>query len=96
MGDRTPLQPQYPIDLAPILKVPVLGLYGGKDDGIPVTTVDQMRSALKQAGNSTSEIVVYPDTPHAFFADYRPSYRPEAAQDGWKRLQNWFKQKGVV
>jgi carboxymethylenebutenolidase len=77
------------------LKVPVLGLYGGSDNGIPVATVEQMREALK-AGNSGSEIIVYPDTPHAFFADYRPSYRQKQAQDGWKRLQAWFKQHGVA
>lgn len=97
VGDRTPLQPQYPVDIAPILKVPVLGLYGGKDEGIPVSTVDQMRTALSQAASPThSEIVVYPEAPHAFYADYRPSYRQEAAADGWKRLQEWFKKYGVV
>jgi carboxymethylenebutenolidase len=95
VGDKTPLQPQYPIDIAPILKVPVLGLYGGQDTGIPVATVEQMRSLLKQSSPS-SEIIVYPDAPHAFFADYRPSYRQQAAEDGWKRLQAWFKQHGVV
>jgi carboxymethylenebutenolidase len=95
VGDKTPLQPQYPTDIAPILKVPVLGLYGGQDTGIPVATVEQMRSLLKQSSPS-SEIIVYPDAPHAFFADYRPSYRQQAAEDGWKRLQAWFKQHGVV
>ncbi|MGB3208651.1 MAG: dienelactone hydrolase family protein [Crinalium sp.] len=95
VGDKTPLQPQYPIDIAPILKVPVLGLYGGQDQGIPLTTVDQMRLAL-QSANAPSSIIVYPDAPHAFFADYRPSYREEAAENGWKRLQAWFKQNGVA
>ena len=95
VGDRTPLQPQYPLDIAPILKVPVLGLYGGQDTGIPVATVEQMRSAVKQS-SPTSEIIVYPDAPHAFFADYRPSYRQKAAEDGWMRLQYWFKQHGVI
>lgn len=95
VGDRTPLQPQYPLDIAPLLKVPVLGLYGGQDTGIPVATVEQMRSAVKPS-SPTSEIIVYPDAPHAFFADYRPSYRQPAAEDGWKRLQAWFKQHGLT
>jgi carboxymethylenebutenolidase len=95
VGEPKPLTPKNPIDLAAQLKVPILGLYGGSDDGIPVATVEQMREALK-AGNSGSEIIVYPDTPHAFHADYRPSYRKEQAQDGWKRLQAWFKQHGVA
>jgi carboxymethylenebutenolidase len=73
----------------------VLGLYGGDDPGIPKDAVDQMRRALK-AANSPSEIVVYPDTPHGFHADYRPSYRKEQALDGWNRLQAWFKRHGVV
>lgn len=95
VGESTPLTPKHPVEIAAELKVPVLGLYGGKDDGIPVETVEQMRKAL-EAGNSTSSIIVYPDTPHAFFADYRPSYRKEQAEDGWKRLQAWFKQNGVT
>jgi carboxymethylenebutenolidase len=90
------LQPSYPIDLAAKIKAPVLGLYGGADQGIPVATVEQMREALKAAGNTMAEIVVYPDTPHAFYADYRPSYRKEQADDGWKRLQAWFKKYGVA
>lgn len=93
---RAPLQPAYPVELAPYLKVPVLGLYGGADAGIPVEHVEQMRAALKAAGNTTSEIVVYDGAPHAFYADYRPSYRKEAAEDGWKRLQAWFKRHGVA
>ena len=95
VGENTPLTPKHPVDIAAGLKVPILGLYGGNDDGIPVETVEQMRKALKAGGN-TSEIVLYPDTPHAFFADYRPSYRIEQAEDGWKRLQAWFKQHGVT
>lgn len=95
VGESNPLTPQHPVDIAAKLKVPVLGLYGGSDNGIPVATVEQMREALK-AGNSGSEILVYPDTPHAFFADYRPSFREEQAQDGWKRLKVWFKQHGVA
>jgi carboxymethylenebutenolidase len=94
VGESTPLTPKHPVDIAAELEVPVLGLYGGNDDGIPVATVEQMRQALKAGGN-TSEILIYPDTPHAFFADYRPSYRKKQAEDGWKRLQAWFKQHGV-
>lgn len=95
VGESKPLTPKYPIDIAAELKVPVLGLYGGSDEGIPVSTVEQMRQALK-SGNSGSELVLYPDTPHGFNADYRPSYRKEQAEDGWKRLQAWFKQHGVA
>jgi carboxymethylenebutenolidase len=86
--------PTNPIDLVSQLKVPVLGLYGGADPGIPQAQVDQMKAALK-AANNPSEIIVYPDTPHGFNADYRPSYRPEQAKDGWAKLQAWFKQHGV-
>ncbi len=93
VGPTTPLQPKNPIDVVRDLKAPVLGLYGGADQGIPVETVEQMRTALKAAGKP-SEIVVYPDAPHGFFADYRPSYRPEAAKDGWKRLLEWFRKHG--
>lgn len=95
VGQSTPLTPKHPIDIAADLKVPVLGLYGGNDNGIPNDTVEQMRKALK-AGNSGSEIILYPDTPHAFFADYRPSYRQKEAEDGWERLQKWFKKYGVA
>ncbi len=94
VGDATPLTPKYPIDIAATLTVPVLGLYGGKDTGIPLDTVDRMRDRLK-SGSSKSEIIVYPDAPHAFFADYRPSYREKEAKEGWQRLQAWFKQYGV-
>ena len=90
------LQPAYPVDLAKHLKVPVLGLYGGADAGIPVEHVEQMRAALKAAGNTTSEIVVYDGAPHAFYADYRPSYRKDAADDGWQRMQAWLRQHGVA
>lgn len=95
VGDASELQPKHPIDIASELKVPVLGLYGGADPGIPVETVERMRQALSAAGNP-SEIVVYPDTPHAFFADYRPSYRKEQAEDGWKRMLAWFSDHGLV
>ncbi len=95
VSQPNPLQPQNPIDIAASLKVPVLGLYGGSDNGIPVSTVEQMRTALRTAGNP-SEIIVYPDTPHAFHSDYRPSYRPEPARDGWQRLQAWFRRYGAA
>jgi carboxymethylenebutenolidase len=89
------LQPKNPIDMAGLLKAPVLGLYGGADPGIPLDAVEALRKALK-AAKSKSEIVVYPDTPHGFHADYRPSYRKEQAEDGWKRLKQWFKTYGVT
>jgi carboxymethylenebutenolidase len=95
VGQSSELTPKYPIEVASALKAPVLGLYGGADSGIPNETVEQMRAALK-AADSPSEIVLYPDTPHGFYADYRPSYRKEQAQDGWKRLQEWFKKYGVA
>ncbi|MBN3922103.1 dienelactone hydrolase family protein [Nostoc sp. NMS4] len=94
VGDATKLQPKYPVDIASKLTVPVLGLYGGKDTGIPLDTVEQMRDRLKSS-SSKSEIIVYPNAPHAFFADYRPSYREQEAKDGWKHLLAWFKQNGV-
>lgn len=87
-GDKTAL------DIAASVKAAVLGLYGGADTGIPVDSVDKMRDALKAAG-AKAEFVIYPDTPHAFHADYRPSYRKEAAEDGWKRATAWFKANGV-
>lgn len=93
---KAPLQPAYPVELAPCLKVPVRGLYGGQDASIPQEHVEQMRAALKAAGNPTAEIIVYPDAPHAFYADYRPNYRKEAAEDGWKKMQEWFRQHGVA
>ncbi|MBD2329220.1 dienelactone hydrolase family protein [Alkalinema sp. FACHB-956] len=94
VGNATELTPKHPVDVAANLTVPVLGLYGGQDTGIPLETVEQLREQLKSS-QSRSEVVVYPDAPHAFFADYRSSYRKADAQDGWKRLQAWFKQHGV-
>jgi carboxymethylenebutenolidase len=91
---RTELQPKYPIDLAADLKAPVLGLYGGADQGIPIESVERMQEACKKAGK-TCEIKVYPDTPHGFNADHRPSYRAEAAKDGWSKMLAWFKDQGV-
>ena len=95
VGKATELQPTHPLDVAKSMKAPVLGLYGGSDQGIPPDTVEQMKQALK-AADSPSTIIVYPDTPHAFYADYRASYRKEAAEDGWSRLLAWFKEHGVA
>lgn len=92
---KSELQPTSPIDIAATLKVPVLGLYGGADDGIPLNTIEEMRARLK-GSKTPSEIIVYPDTPHGFHADYRPSYRKQQAEDGWKRLLEWFKKYGAV
>ena len=94
VGDKSENTPAHPVDLATRIKAPVLGLYGGQDAGIPVATVDQMKQAL--GPNSPSAFQVYADAPHAFFADYRPSYREAAAKDGWERLLAWFKQNGVA
>ncbi|MBN3945668.1 MAG: dienelactone hydrolase family protein [Nostoc sp. NMS7] len=94
VGDATKLTPKHPVDIASTLKVPILGLYGGKDTSIPLNTIEQMRDRLKSS-SSKSEIIVYPDASHAFFADYRPSYREKEAKEGWKRLLAWFKQNGV-
>ncbi len=90
VGTSTTLTPKHPVDIAPTLSVPVLGLYGGKDTGIPLDGVEKVRTLLT-SGGSKSAIVVYPEAPHAFFADYRPSYRETEAKDGWNRLQEWFK-----
>lgn len=95
VGQASDLTPKYPVDIAATLKAPVLGLYGGADSGIPPETVEQMQKAL-QAAKSPSQIVLYPDTPHGFYADYRPSYRKDEAQNGWQRLQEWFKKYGVA
>jgi carboxymethylenebutenolidase len=94
-GNATELQPKYPLDLVGALNAPVLGLYGGKDMGIPVASVEKMQKALKDAGKP-SELVVFPEAEHGFHADYRPSYNKEAAEDGWKQLLAWFKKNGVA
>jgi carboxymethylenebutenolidase len=93
-----PLTPRQPIDVVDELHAPVLGLYGAKDQGIPLESVEQMRAALsksKSKAATRSEIVVYPEAGHGFHADYRPSYNKEAATDGWQRLQAWFKKYGA-
>jgi carboxymethylenebutenolidase len=94
VGDSNALRPVHPIAIASDLKVPVLGLYGGKDAGIPLDTVNQMQDLLKK-GTTGSEIVVYPDAPHAFHADYRDSYRAADADNAWQRMQDWFQKYGV-
>ena len=101
IGTASDITPKHPLELAAGLKAPVLGLYGGQDGGIPLTTVNDMKDALGAAGAKgnkaakASEFVVYPQAPHAFHADYRPSYRKDAAEDGFKRALEWFKSYGV-
>ena len=97
-GQSNELQPDYPIDLVGKLKAPVLGLYGGQDAGISQDSVEAMKTALNSgsAAAKASEFVIYPDAPHAFHADYRPSYREQAARDGWERMLAWFQQNGVA
>jgi carboxymethylenebutenolidase len=94
-GQATELQPKYPLDLAADLKAPVLGLYGGQDQGIPLEDVERMRGAL-EAAKQPSEIVVFPDAPHGFNADYRPSYRAGEARDAWAQCLAWFRRHGVA
>ena len=98
MGASSALTPKHPVEIASILNAPVLGLYGGQDGGIPLDTVDKMKAALASgsAAAKASQFVVYPNAPHAFHADDRPSFRKEAAEDGWKRAGAWFKANGVA
>ncbi len=98
VGQASDLQPKHPVDLVGSIHGPVLGLYGGADTGIPLDTVDKMKAALKDgsAAAKKSEFVVYDGAPHAFHADYRPSYRAEPAADGFKRCVDWFKANGVA
>jgi carboxymethylenebutenolidase len=98
VGQPNALQTSHAVDAAARLHGPVLGLYGEKDTGIPLDTVEQMKKALAAGSPAArkSEFVIYPDAPHAFHADYRPSYRKEAAEDGWKRCLAWFKANGVA
>ncbi|HEX7650340.1 MAG TPA: dienelactone hydrolase family protein [Noviherbaspirillum sp.] len=94
VGDKTPLTPTQPVDIAASLKTPVLGLYGGKDAGIPLDTIEKMKAELAK-GSSKSEFVVFPNSGHAFNADYRSSYVEADAKEGWKRCLEWFKAHGV-
>lgn len=93
-GASNAMSPKNPIDLVKDMKAPVLGLYGGKDQGIPVDTVRTMESELKKAGKR-AEFKIYPDAPHGFNADFRGTYREADAKDGWKRMLDWFKANGV-
>jgi carboxymethylenebutenolidase len=97
LSPTPPAQPLTPIDVADKIDRPVLGLYGGADQGIPLERVEMLRAGLKAFGNDRkSQIHVYEGMPHAFNADYRPSYRKEAADDGWKRMLAWFRKNGVA
>ena len=98
VGAPNELMPKNPIDVAASMRAPVLGLYGEKDAGIPLDTLDKMKAVLAtgNAASKAAQFVVYPDAPHAFHADYRPSYRKEAADDGFKRCLEWFKANGVA
>ena len=101
VGEKTEGNPRHPVDIAADLKAPVLGLYGGADTGIPLESVEQMRTALanaapKNPAAKASRFEVYPDAPHAFHADYRASYREGPAKDGWEKCLAWFKQNGVA
>ena len=90
-----PLWPKNPTQLAPEMKAPVLGLYGEADTGIPVASVEAMKAALAE-NKKTAEFKIYPGAPHGFHADYRPSYRKDAAEDAWAQMQAWFKKYGVL
>ena len=100
VGEKTANSPLHPIDLAAQMKAPVLGLYGGADVGISVESINQMKAALAAAKDNqaaqAASFEIYPDAPHAFHADYRPSYREAPAKDGWARCAAWFKKQGVV
>ena len=98
VGTASELTPKHPVDVAGQLHGAVLGLYGGQDAGIPLDTVDKMKAALAagSAAAKRSSFHLYADAPHAFHADYRPSYRKDAAEDGWKRCLEWFKAHGVA
>lgn len=98
-GARDPLRQRQPVDLIEELRCPVLGLYGAKDQGIPVASVSEMQRLLREAKNAkarASSIHLYADAGHAFFADYRPSYQKDAAEDGWKRLLAWFRAQQLL
>jgi carboxymethylenebutenolidase len=101
VGEKTEGNPRHPVDIAADLKAPVLGLYGAADTGIPLESIEQMRTALanaapKNPAAKACRFEVYPDAPHAFHADYRASYREGPARDGWEKCIAWFKQNGVA
>jgi len=89
------LQPKNPVDIAGEVKCPVLAFYGGQDQSIPKETIEKRQEACKAAGK-TCEFKIYPDAPHGFNADYRPSYRADDAKDAWARMLTWFKKNGVA
>jgi len=93
-SERTPNQPRQPIDIVPDLRVPVLGLYGGNDQSIPLASIQAMQRAVT-AASRPCDIHVYSDVGHAFNADYRQSFVPEAAENGWHRMQEWFNRHGA-
>ncbi len=95
VGAKNPVTPEQATDVVPKIRAAVLGLYGGADAGIPNDTVEKIRDAMKAAGK-TVEVIIYPDMPHGFHADYRPSYRKETAEDGQRRMIAWFRQHGVL
>ncbi len=95
VGDASELTPKHPVDVAAELNAPVLGLYAGKDSGIPLNTVETMRKALEDA-KVPARIDVYPNAQHGFYADYRPSYDEADAKDGWNKLLAWFKEHGAA
>jgi carboxymethylenebutenolidase len=95
VGAPNSISPANPVDIAPGLKVPVLGLYGAKDSGIPLESIGQMKAALAK-GNSKSDFVVYPDSGHGFHADYRPGYVEADAKDGFARALAWFRANGAA
>jgi carboxymethylenebutenolidase len=97
VGDTDHRRPRQPLEIAGALHAPVLGLYGGQDQGIPLSTVEDMKKALATGSKASkaSRFQVYPKAGHAFLADYRPSYEPESAADGWKRMLAWLKSHGV-
>ena len=99
-GDKTTFLPSHPLDQATALKAPTLGLYAGQDAGISQASVDAMKAALaaqkSNAAAQGSSFVVYPGVPHAFHADYRPSYREREAKDGWQRMLDWFRRHGLA
>jgi len=93
-GVTSPLQPYTPLDVAGRLNAPLLGLYAGDDPSIAVADV-QLAVTLARSSGRSAELVIYPDAPHSFFADDHPSYRPDAANDAWLRMIDWFRRNGV-
>jgi carboxymethylenebutenolidase len=95
VGESSEAFPRHPVDVPARLRAPVLGLYGAEDESIPLDTVERMRAAIAVAGGA-SRIEVYPGAPHGFHADYRPTYRREAAEDGWRKMLAWFREHGAA